>query len=85
MIDFTTLKYTSDGLMPCIVVDYQNNEVLMLAYMNQEALNQTLKSQQMTYYSRSRKQLWAKGETSGNRQVLKELKADCDQIGRAHV
>lgn len=79
MIDFTTLKYTSDGLMPCIVVDYQNNEVLMLAYMNQEALKQTLKSQQMTYYSRSRKQLWVKGETSGNRQVLIELKTDCDQ------
>lgn len=79
MIDCTTLKYTSDGLMPCIVVDYQNNEVLMLAYMNQEALKQTLKSQQMTYYSRSRKQLWVKGETSGNRQVLIELKTDCDQ------
>ncbi|HSN65422.1 MAG TPA: bifunctional phosphoribosyl-AMP cyclohydrolase/phosphoribosyl-ATP diphosphatase HisIE [Fusibacter sp.] len=79
MIDFTTLKFASDGLMPCIVVDYQNNEVLMLAYMNQEALKQTLQSQQMTYYSRSRKQLWVKGETSGNRQVLKELKMDCDQ------
>lgn len=75
----TTLKYASDGLMPCIVVDYQNNEVLMLAYMNQEALKQTLQSQQMTYYSRSRKRLWVKGETSGNSQVLKELKLDCDQ------
>ncbi len=79
MIDFTTLNFASDGLMPCIVVDYQNNEVLMLAYMNQEALKQTLQSQQMTYYSRSRKRLWVKGETSRNHQVLKELKIDCDQ------
>lgn len=76
---FTTLKYASDGLMPCIVVDYQNKEVLMLAYMNQEALKLTLQTRQMTYYSRSRKRLWVKGETSGNRQALKELKMDCDQ------
>ena len=74
-----TLNFASDGLMPCIVVDYQNNEVLMLAYMNHEALKQTLQSQQMTYYSRSRKCIWVKGETSGNRQVLKALKTDCDQ------
>ncbi len=74
-----TLNFASDGLMPCIVVDYQNNDVLMLAYMNQEALKQTLETRQMTYYSRSRKRLWVKGETSGNRQVLKTLKTDCDQ------
>lgn len=73
------LNFASDGLMPCIVVDYQNNEVLMLAYMNQEALKLTLQTRQMTYYSRSRKRLWVKGETSGNRQALIKLKTDCDQ------
>jgi len=65
-------------LVPCIVIDAETNDVLMLAYMNQTAFNQTLLTGQMTYYSRSRKTLWVKGETSGHRQVLKKLLTDCD-------
>ena len=59
--------------------DYKTNEVLMLAYMNKEAFNHTVKSGRMTYYSRSRKELWIKGETSGHYQYLKSLTVDCDK------
>jgi len=75
----TPIKFSADGLIPCVVVDAENKEVLMLAYMNQEALKLTLETKQMTYYSRSRKCLWVKGETSGNTQKLVSLKIDCDQ------
>lgn len=75
----TPIKFAADGLIPCVVVDAENKDVLMLAYMNQEALKLTLETKQMTYFSRSRKSLWVKGETSGNRQRLIELKIDCDQ------
>ena len=72
------LKSNSDGLIPVIVQDYKTNEVLMLAYMNEESYNLTLKTGRMTYYSRSRQSLWLKGETSGHFQYVKSLSADCD-------
>lgn len=77
-IAWESLKKNSDGLVPVIVQDYKTNEVLMCAYMNEEAYIKTLKSGTMTYYSRSRQELWIKGETSSHYQYVKELKADCD-------
>jgi phosphoribosyl-AMP cyclohydrolase len=73
------LKYDSNGLMPAVVQDVQNNEVLMVAYMNQEAVERTVQSGRATYWSRSRKQYWVKGETSGNIQLVREIYVDCDQ------
>ncbi|MCK5311919.1 MAG: phosphoribosyl-AMP cyclohydrolase [Desulfobacteraceae bacterium] len=66
------------GLLPVITQEYGTNEVLMLAYMNKEAFEETLKSGRATYFSRSRGKLWKKGETSGNMQHIKELRIDCD-------
>ncbi|MCI8280464.1 MAG: bifunctional phosphoribosyl-AMP cyclohydrolase/phosphoribosyl-ATP diphosphatase HisIE [Lachnospiraceae bacterium] len=77
-LDFDTFKLNSDGMIPVIVQDYQTQEVLMLAYMNREAFDHTIASGNMTYYSRSRKQLWVKGETSGHYQYVKSLTLDCD-------
>ena len=68
----------SGGLVPAIVQDSETGEILMLAYMNQEALNATLSTGKATYYSRSRQTLWVKGETSGNVQLVKEIRIDCD-------
>jgi phosphoribosyl-AMP cyclohydrolase len=73
MIDF------SKGLVPAIIQDYKSNEVLMLAYMNQEALKRTLETGTTWFWSRSRKEYWNKGATSGNFQFVKEIKTDCDQ------
>lgn len=67
-----------DGLIPVIVQDYKTDEVLMLAYMDEEAFENTLKTGKMTYYSRSRRQQWVKGETSGHFQYVKSLHLDCD-------
>ena len=78
-IEWSELKLNSDGMIPVIVQDHKTDEVLMLAYMNEEADLKTLKSMKMTYFSRSRNELWIKGETSGHYQYLKELKADCDK------
>ena len=66
------------GLVPAIAQDDATGEVLMLAYMNQEAFAATLSSGKATYYSRSRKTLWVKGETSGHVQLVKEIRIDCD-------
>ena len=66
------------GLIPAIVQEYKTDEVLMLAYMNQEAFEATLSTGTATYYSRSRQKLWIKGETSGNVQRVKEIRIDCD-------
>jgi phosphoribosyl-AMP cyclohydrolase len=66
------------GLVPAIVQDFQTGEVLMLAYMNPDALSATLATGKATYYSRSRQTLWVKGETSGNIQLIKEIRIDCD-------
>jgi len=67
------------GLLPAIVQEYQTNEVLMLAYMNEEAWSRTLETGKATYWSRSRNALWVKGETSGNVQLVKEIYIDCDE------
>jgi phosphoribosyl-AMP cyclohydrolase len=66
------------GLVPAIAQDYQTGEILMLAYMNPDAFNATLSTGKATYYSRSRQTLWVKGETSGNMQLIKEIRIDCD-------
>jgi phosphoribosyl-AMP cyclohydrolase len=66
------------GLIPAIAQDHATGEILMLAYMNQEAFDATLSSGKATYYSRSRQTLWVKGETSGNVQQVKEVRIDCD-------
>ncbi len=75
---WSDFKLNSDGMVPVIVQDYRTQEVLMMAYMNEEAYNHTLKTGKMTYYSRSRQELWLKGETSGHFQYVKSLTADCD-------
>lgn len=77
-IQWQDLKKDSNGLVPCICQDAITNEVLMLAYMNEEAYNATIRTQIMTYYSRSRNELWKKGDTSGHYQYLKSLSLDCD-------
>ncbi len=78
-LSWAELTLNNDGLIPVIVQDYQTNQVLMLAYMNEEAYNTTLDTGKMTYYSRSRRELWIKGLTSGHFQYVKELSADCDK------
>ena len=77
----TTLqpKFDADGLIPCITQDVATGEVLMFAFMNAESLAHTLATKKATYWSRSRKKLWVKGEESGNVQLVRELRTDCDQ------
>ena len=72
-------KFGPDGLIPCITCDHVTNEVLMFAFMNAEALAHTIATRKATYWSRSRNKLWIKGEESGNAQLVKELRVDCDQ------
>ena len=72
------IKYDKDGLVPAIAQDRGTGQVLMLAYMNEEALNLTLQTGIAHYYSRSRQKLWKKGETSGNIQKVRGLYYDCD-------
>ena len=79
ILDFSEFKLNSDGLIPVIVQDYKTNEVLMMAYMNEEAFDHTVKTGRMTYYSRSRQCQWVKGETSGHFQYVKSLSIDCDK------
>lgn len=78
-LNWNDLTLNSDGFIPVIVQDYKTRQVLMLAYMNEEAYRTTLATGKMTYYSRSRKELWVKGLTSGHFQYVKELSADCDK------
>jgi len=73
------LKYNENGLIPAIVQDVKTKKVLMLAYMNKESLKITLREKRTCFYSRSRKTLWRKGETSGNIQKVKEIYYDCDK------
>ena len=77
-IPWSEFKLNSDGMIPVIVQDYKTDEVLMLAYMNEEAFAQTIKTGIMTYWSRSRQELWVKGDTSGHYQYVKRLSIDCD-------
>ena len=72
------LKFDDKGLIPAIVIDYYTKEVLTLAYMNKESLNISIKEGKTCFYSRSRQELWRKGETSGNYQHIQSIKSDCD-------
>jgi phosphoribosyl-AMP cyclohydrolase len=78
VFELSSLKFNSDGLIPAIVQDHENHDVLMMAWMNRESLEQTIKTGFVTYWSRSRQAFWVKGETSGHRQYLKSLSVDCD-------
>ena len=77
-LNFSDFTKNSDGMVPVITQDYKTGEVLMLAYMTKEAFQKTLETGKMTYYSRSRNELWCKGETSGHFQYVKHLMIDCD-------
>ncbi|RUS60584.1 phosphoribosyl-AMP cyclohydrolase [Pseudorhodobacter sp. E13] len=77
--DPASLKYDAKGLIPAIAQDHATGEVLMMAWMNAESIARTLKTGQVTYWSRSRQDFWAKGETSGHVQRLVELRVDCDR------
>lgn len=77
-LDFDDFKLNSDGMIPVITQDDETGQVLMLAYMTKEAYQKTLETGKMTYYSRSRQELWCKGDTSGHYQYVKSLSIDCD-------
>lgn len=77
-VGWDDLKKDDKGLVPCVVQDYKNEQVLMVAYMNRESFEKTVRTGVMTYWSRSRKELWIKGETSGHYQYVRELLIDCD-------
>lgn len=79
IMDFSQFKLNEQRLLPVIVQHYKTKDVLMLAYMNEEAFDKTIKTGKMTYYSRSRNALWVKGETSGHFQYVKSLTIDCDK------
>lgn len=78
IMDFSQFKLNEQGLIPVVVQHYKTHEVLMFAYMNEDAFDQTMKTGRMTYYSRRRKKLWTKGETSGHFQYVKSITIDCD-------
>ena len=77
--DPASLKYDANGLIPCIAQDHASGEVLMMAWMNAEAVARTVATGRVTYWSRSRGAFWVKGETSGHVQRLVELRVDCDR------
>ena len=79
MIDISGLKFDELGLIPAVIVDAYSNEVLMLAYMNEESLKISIDEGRTCFWSRSRKELWKKGETSGNVQNIISIKTDCDK------
>lgn len=73
------LSFDANGLIAAIAQDHESGEVLMLAWMNEEAFQKTIETGEAHYWSRSRQKLWHKGETSGNIQIIKEISVDCDQ------
>lgn len=77
-LDLAAIKFNDDGLVPAIAQDVDNGDVLMLAWMNAESLQRTLDEGRMVYWSRSRHELWRKGDTSGDHQVVREAYYDCD-------
>ncbi len=79
LFDPSTLKFNDSGLIPAIAQDEVTGEVLMMAWMNAEAVSRTLQSGKVTYWSRSRQNFWIKGETSGHVQELVDLRVDCDR------
>ncbi|MBX0311127.1 MAG: bifunctional phosphoribosyl-AMP cyclohydrolase/phosphoribosyl-ATP diphosphatase HisIE [Sulfurihydrogenibium sp.] len=78
-MNLDNLKFNQDGLIPVITQNYYTGKILMQAYANKEAIEETLKSGYATYFSRSRNALWKKGETSGNYQKIMDIKVDCDE------
>jgi len=74
-----SLKFNEQGLIPAIVQDHENGQVLMMAWMNRESLERTIETGLCTYWSRSRQEFWVKGETSGHLQHVKGISVDCDQ------
>lgn len=74
----TKLKFNTDGLIPAIAQQYDTGEVLMMAWMNELSIKESLTTQHVCYWSRSRQTYWRKGESSGHRQTLKAMRADCD-------
>lgn len=86
-VDLDTLRWNEAGLVPIVVQDVEDGEVLMLAWANREALERTLAEGRMVYWSRSRRELWRKGDTSGHVQHWEELRVDCDAdvvLARVH-
>ena len=79
MIDVNELKFDEKGLIPAVVQDYRSKKVLTVAYMNKESLEITMREKKTCFYSRSRQELWRKGETSGNYQNVVNITADCDK------
>ncbi|MEO1292720.1 MAG: phosphoribosyl-AMP cyclohydrolase [Pseudomonadota bacterium] len=77
--DAESLKYNADGLIPAIAQDAETGEVLMMAWMNAASITETLTDGRVVYWSRSRQELWRKGDTSGHIQKLRELRFDCDR------
>ena len=77
--DPETLRFDAAGLIPCVAQEAATGEVLMVAWMNAESLRRTLETGRVTYWSRSRRALWTKGETSGHTQQVVEVRVDCDQ------
>src|SRR2546423_13294580 len=75
---FEGIGFDEDGLVPCIVQDHASGEVLTVAYMNEDSLRRTIESGEAHYFSRSRGEIWHKGETSGNLQRIRQLRYDCD-------
>lgn len=77
-LDFSP-AYNSDGLIPCVVSCHETKDVLMVAYMNAETIRLSLQTGEAHYWSRSRREIWHKGATSGNTQIIRTMKVDCDQ------
>ena len=75
---YDEIKFDTNGLVPAVIQDFQNGEVLMVAYMNRDSLQKTLETGKTHFWSRSRKKLWMKGESSGHIQEIKEICIDCD-------
>lgn len=79
MIDPSALRYDANGLIPVVIQDAMTKDVLMLGYSNRESLEETIETERMVFFSRSRQQRWLKGETSGNFLHVKKMVADCDR------
>ncbi len=78
-LNINELKFNENGLIPAILQDVDSNQVLMMAYMNKESIKKTIKTGKACFWSRSRQELWLKGETSGNYQLVEEIRIDCDK------
>lgn len=77
-MDISNIKFDNNGLVPAVIQDHETNEVLMVAYMNEESLKRSIETKKTHFYSRSRKKIWMKGEESGHTQTIREFRIDCD-------